>query len=126
MHFAFTINAVTGTDECYVNGEYRASLSRSLETMYPLEAGGVLTIGQEQNDLAGGFDPLKTADGMIDELRVWPYIRTAAEIQGELHHRRRPNSTSAIIPPRRRFILINSAVITAAAAAAATCTAATA
>ena len=39
-----------------------------------------LVVGQDQDEIGGGFDPAQSARGTIDELRIWEKIRSETEI----------------------------------------------
>ena len=73
-HFHFQ-----GRDHCYVNGELRANMSRTdfVGSDYAMGVGGVLTIGQEQDTLAGGFDQV-TKQAIYNVIHTGAPVNTSA------------------------------------------------
>ncbi|KAF0094832.1 MAG: fibronectin type III domain-containing protein [Puniceicoccaceae bacterium 5H] len=75
-HYAIVRDASAGTLELFVDGVSMGSQSVSLS---PLTVES-LVLGQEQDAVAGGYDPNQAHIGDIDDLRVWSVARTATEI----------------------------------------------
>jgi hypothetical protein len=46
----------------------------------PLEPGGIVHFGQDADSPWSNFDELQALTGVVDELRVWPAVRSDAEI----------------------------------------------
>jgi hypothetical protein len=46
----------------------------------PIAAGGVLMLGQEQDSVGGGLDPIQAFDGKLDEVTVFNRALSAAEV----------------------------------------------
>jgi hypothetical protein len=46
-----------------------------------IEAGGVLTLGQEPDIPWGDFDPFQATNGVFDELHIWSVTRTHEQIR---------------------------------------------
>lgn len=70
--------ASDGIARLYVDGQFVSEGAISVGR--PLEQGGTLVIGGEQDTLGGGFSADETFTGSIDELNVWERRLTATEI----------------------------------------------
>ncbi len=68
----------TGEIKTYLNGALRSTIAGPTSS---LEPGGALVLGQEQDAVGGGFDPLQAFQGQITEVRVFDYARTDQQIQ---------------------------------------------
>ena len=82
-----TFNAVTNaTDQIayYVNGELLTSTTAcaylACDMGMAIQPGGVLHLGQEADRPWGDFEELQALTAVVDELRVWNTVRTAAQI----------------------------------------------
>ena len=74
-----TWDNVAGDWGLYVDGSLVDS-GTGLASGLTLSAGGELVLGQEQDSLAGGFDPQQTLKGTLYDVRVFDDVRTAGEI----------------------------------------------
>ena len=61
----------------YVNGSLKYT-SNVLQGYFP--GGGVWIIGQEQDEVGGGFDAVQAFGGELTELNVWDRVLSTAEI----------------------------------------------
>ncbi|MEL7496446.1 MAG: putative Ig domain-containing protein [Planctomycetota bacterium] len=77
-HYAITAEEGVGTT-FYLDGVNQGLRTSTLGEL-SIEPGG-LFFGQEQDVFAGDFDENQTADGQLDELRIWTQARTEAEVQ---------------------------------------------
>ena len=79
QHFCMTWqNSADGTLKVYVNGSLKYA-SKLLQGYFPA-GGGVWVIGQEQDELGGGFDADQAFGGELTELNVWDRVLSPAEI----------------------------------------------
>lgn len=70
-HVAFTWSSQdSGRWNLYKDGQL-ASQGQGLQSGNPIPGNGVLVLGQEQDDLGGGFSPLETFTGNITRVNVW-------------------------------------------------------
>ncbi len=76
--FSFTWDSVTGTFKAYVDGTLK--FTGNIEAGNPITSGGSLVLGQDQDNVGGGFQPTQRYEGTIGEVRIFDDIRTAAEI----------------------------------------------
>lgn len=76
--FSFTWDSTTGTFKAYVDGVLK--FTGNLEAGNPITAGGSLVLGQEQDNVGGGFATYQIYEGTIGEVRIFDDIRTDAEI----------------------------------------------
>ncbi len=68
----------TGILRVYDNGVqvYGATLNQG----YAIAAGGALVLGQEQDSVAGGFDPDQGFDGVLEGVRIWDRSLSGEEV----------------------------------------------
>ena len=75
-HIAIAFDNGAGTGSVYVDGV-------QIDTFTPngaLTAGGILTIGNEQDSLGGTYREVDALTGSVDNVRIWDVARTAQEI----------------------------------------------
>ena len=79
FHFALTRNGDNGLWIAYINGEEegRGNLTAGALSI----ANNGLVLGQDQDAVGGRFDILQALHGMIDEMRIWNFIRSEDEIR---------------------------------------------
>ena len=83
-HLSVSWNSGDGAYAFYVDGAPVAGGSGTGHASGEIiPSGGVLMLGQEQDAFGGGLDPDQALDGVIDEVRVWNRVRTAAEIAAD-------------------------------------------
>lgn len=77
-HLVVTWQSSNGAVKLYKDGveEYSGAISVG----NPIENGGAIAIGQEQDSVAGGYQANQAFMGLIDEVKLYPYIRTAEQI----------------------------------------------
>lgn len=78
QHLAVTVDTVTGNIEAYVNGTLAATGSTTAGQ--PLEAGGTISLGQEQDSVGGGFVASQELDGTYYGVKVSEGVLSASEI----------------------------------------------
>ncbi|MCP5143382.1 MAG: DUF4347 domain-containing protein [Gammaproteobacteria bacterium] len=70
----------SGTVRFYVDGVLKETIA-GYRTGVTLDgAGSILTIGQDQDTLGGGFDPAQTFKGVVYDVRVFNDVRTDQEV----------------------------------------------
>ncbi|MCF7811243.1 T9SS type A sorting domain-containing protein [bacterium] len=79
FHFAMTRNGGNGQWTAFINGERAGGGSLDAGDLR-VEEGGV-TMGQDQDNFGGGFNVEQALNGMLDEFRVWNFIRSEREIR---------------------------------------------
>lgn len=86
-HVAATFSSSSGLICLYLNGVLAASATNDWGGTIPLAG---LTVRQSSQPLVLGYDyPVTTSGitGLMDEVRVWSVVRTAADIQGTMYQR---------------------------------------
>ena len=78
FHVAVSRDILSGDMSHYINGEKVYHIPGY--STVPLELSGVLMIGQEQDGLCDFLDNTASFNGQIDEVRVWPYVRSEEQI----------------------------------------------
>nr|XP_006815114.1 PREDICTED: uncharacterized protein LOC100367357 [Saccoglossus kowalevskii] len=81
-HICVTWASATGRWEAFVDG-----VSVGIGTISkgkPIQGGGVLILGQEQDSVGGGFDPFQAFIGRLTGFNLWDYILTNQEIIDKL------------------------------------------
>ncbi|QUJ76733.1 Hint domain-containing protein [Sulfitobacter albidus] len=76
--FAVSWDSSTGSLKTYVDGIETSDQIHQAGN--PLEAGGTIAFGQEQDSVGGGFAVPQLFDGAIQEARLWSDVRTPEEI----------------------------------------------
>ncbi|MDF2577931.1 MAG: hypothetical protein K0S74_1415 [Chlamydiales bacterium] len=89
-HLAFTYNQTTSAWIVYRDGVVFRSGTFSCP---PLVDGGVMVLGQDQDNLGGGFDSTQCYNGTLDELRVWNTVRTQSQIMANMRTKLTGNET---------------------------------
>ena len=80
-HFAVVRNASLGHADFFVDGTGYANRCGDLVyNMLVVDAGGLI-IGQEQDQVGGGFDATQVLRGALDDLRIYDGILSAIEVQ---------------------------------------------
>ncbi|UWR21232.1 DUF4214 domain-containing protein [Sulfitobacter sp. S190] len=76
-----TLDGTDGVNrlQVYVNGDL-AFETREPAAVTPLQAGGTLVFGADQDDVGGGFVDDQIFRGAIGDIRVWNVVRSAEEI----------------------------------------------
>ncbi|VGO16047.1 hypothetical protein PDESU_04637 [Pontiella desulfatans] len=82
-HIAWTWDSVTGTSLLYKNGEMVFS-NGNHRLAYNMIQNGAFVVGQDQDNLGGGFATSQSFLGELDELRMWNIVRSQAEIQATM------------------------------------------
>jgi hypothetical protein len=77
-HVAMTWQASDGRGYFYVDGLLAASTT--WRAGQPLLSGGSIVLGQDQDNVGGGFQANQAFAGDLDEMRVWNRVRSVAEI----------------------------------------------
>ena len=73
-----TWNSQSGELNVYVDGN--AEYSGTHQQGHPIESGGTLMFGQEQDNVGGGFDANQVFEGTISDVRVFDEVRTPQQI----------------------------------------------
>ncbi len=71
-------DAATGALKVYVDGAQQYTGTH--QAGVPIDPGGALNFGQEQDIVGGNFDPNQIFEGVLGEVRIFDDIRTDAEI----------------------------------------------
>ena len=80
-HMVVVRNAAEGNAAFYVDGAGQTDRCGDLEYgALKVEEGGLI-LGQEQDRLAGDFDPNQVLDGTLDDLRIYDRVLSAAEVR---------------------------------------------
>ena len=72
-----------GTATIFIDGVFKQS-GTVPSTLLNVSSNGAY-LGQDQDAVCGGFDAAQSLTGQMDELRVWNYARSEAEIQSTMH-----------------------------------------
>ncbi|MEP3892106.1 MAG: hypothetical protein ABJN69_16735 [Hellea sp.] len=78
---SLSVNTLTQEISIYIDGAlvyFNDSPPSAFTT--PLDSGGTLIFGQDQDSLGGGFDPNQAAISEIGDIRIWDSERTQADI----------------------------------------------
>ncbi|MEI2690484.1 MAG: LamG-like jellyroll fold domain-containing protein [Anaerolineae bacterium] len=83
QHVAVTWRASDGQIYVYKDGQevYRGKVSAGK----PVDSGGSLIFGQEQDRPGGELDPYEAYDGQLSEVRIWDHVRTTEQIRAGMH-----------------------------------------
>ncbi len=73
-----TWDSASGELNVYVDGV--AEYSGTHQQGSPIQAGGTLVFGQEQDSVGGGFDASQNFEGTISDVRIFDEVRTAEQI----------------------------------------------
>ncbi|CAG0931280.1 hypothetical protein TFLX_02063 [Thermoflexales bacterium] len=81
-HIAVTWRESDGQVKLYKDGSaaYTGTLAAS-----SLITGGSLVLGQDQDYVGGGFDPVRAFKGSLDEIHVWSIALDEAQIQADMN-----------------------------------------
>ena len=93
FHFAFTREAGGGWI-AYVNGEEFDNGNLPGGALSIANQG--LILGQEQDEIGGGFDLNQALHGMLDELRIWNLVRSEDEIRFHMNRVVNPNTDGLV------------------------------
>uniref|UniRef100_A0ABM0GWW2 Pentraxin family member n=1 Tax=Saccoglossus kowalevskii TaxID=10224 RepID=A0ABM0GWW2_SACKO len=77
-YICFTWTSVTGRWQIFVDGVLVDSGTVSKGT--PIQGGGVLVLGQDQDVVGGGFDPFQAFVGKMTNFNLWNRVLTNQEI----------------------------------------------
>ena len=82
-HYAIVRDSQNGTMRLFIDGQY-ISQDKPLSSTAALQiADGGLVIGQEQDDVGGGYSSTQAAYGQLDELRFWNRFWDASSAEVE-------------------------------------------
>jgi hypothetical protein len=76
---SLTWDSTNGAVNIYADGVLVGSKT-GIATGHTIGTGGVITLGQEQDKLEGGFDPTQNFKGAYHDVRIFNDVRTATEI----------------------------------------------
>ena len=93
-HIAVTWRSVDGRVLLYKDGALLFSGSRAAGKS--LISGGMLVLGQDQDEPGGGFQPSQAFRELLDEVRIYDRVLSGAEIQASMHFR---TLSIDLIPP---------------------------
>ena len=94
-HIAITFDRSNGQFKFYRDGFLaHETVTNQIGLLIP--SGGTVVIGQEQDSLGGGFQSSQAFLGTIDELRVWGVVRSAFNIENDMH-RSLPSGTTGLV-----------------------------
>ncbi|XP_012938062.1 sushi, von Willebrand factor type A, EGF and pentraxin domain-containing protein 1 [Aplysia californica] len=79
-HVVLTWSSYRGDWKAYVDGLLRDQ-GYNLSTSKPIPGKGTLIVGQEQDELGGGFSPSETFVGSLTHLNVWDDALSLADIE---------------------------------------------
>ncbi len=85
-HLAVTWRCSTGRTIIYKDGQ-KQEPDYILSKGVPISDGGSFVLGQEQDALAGRFDPAQAFKGEMTEVRLWSVVRQARQIRSTMHRR---------------------------------------
>lgn len=80
-HLAVTWSSVGGAIRVYKDGVLAFSNPIPVQDGTSLTPGGTLILGQEQDEIGGGFDPTQAYLGNLDEFSLYSYVLSAGQIQ---------------------------------------------
>ena len=78
-HVAVSWDSSNGAVEFYIDGQNKESFT-GYQTGLPLDGGGTLVLGNDQDSIDGGYDPNQAFKGVLYDVRVFDDVRTASEI----------------------------------------------
>ncbi|XP_066295931.1 sushi, von Willebrand factor type A, EGF and pentraxin domain-containing protein 1-like isoform X4 [Branchiostoma lanceolatum] len=88
-HYAFTWSLDSGSAEeewtFYVDGQRTAGGSEGGEGRV-IPGGGTIVLGQDQDEILGGFDSKESFKGELSRLNVWDHVLTEAQISVMAEH----------------------------------------
>ncbi|CAH1240011.1 SVEP1 [Branchiostoma lanceolatum] len=88
-HYAFTWSLDSGSAEeewtFYVDGQRTAGGSEGGEGRL-IPGGGTIVLGQDQDEILGGFDSKESFKGELSRLNVWDHVLTEAQISVMAEH----------------------------------------
>ena len=96
-HIVWVRNASEGSSDFYVDGAGQKGICGHLEYRALSVEDRGLVLGQEQDQLGGGFSPYQAFRGSLDDLRVYDQPLTAAEVQA-LHSGIKPGAVREAVP----------------------------
>ena len=73
-HIAVTWESASGTWNAYKDGVKVRSSSTPFQSGEVIRGGGILVIGQEQDDLGGGFNTEENFIGDLSQLNLWDNV----------------------------------------------------
>ena len=79
-HVAVTWESAGGTWHSYKDGVEVKSSSEAFQQGEIITGGGVLILGQEQDEVGGGFNTLETFIGDVSQMDVFDYTLSANDI----------------------------------------------
>jgi hypothetical protein len=80
---SLTWDSTNGAVNIYADGVLVGSKT-GIATGHTIGTGGVITLGQEQDKLEGGFDPTQNFKGAYHDVRIFNDVRTATEISANV------------------------------------------
>jgi len=80
-HIVATWNAASGDVQIYKDGAL--AFPGALVSGSPIDTGGALVFGQDQDSLGGGFNETRSFKGQIDDMKIWDSVLTDAEVLAE-------------------------------------------
>ncbi|CAH1240008.1 SVEP1 [Branchiostoma lanceolatum] len=86
-HYAFTWSLGSAEEEWtfYVDGQRTAGGSEGGEGRL-IPGGGTIVLGQDQDEILGGFDSKESFKGELSRLNVWDHVLTEAQISVMAEH----------------------------------------
>ena len=79
-HVAVTWESAGGKWYSYLDGQEVARYSESFQKGQVIKGGGVLVVGQEQDELSGGFNTEESFIGDLSQLNIWDQVLSANDI----------------------------------------------
>lgn len=84
FHFAMTRDGDSGQWIIYINGEEEGRGNLPAGDL-SVDEGGI-TMGQDQDELGGGFDRDQALHGLLDEFRIWNFLRSIDDISSTMNY----------------------------------------
>lgn len=79
-HICVTWENTAGSWNFYIDGELKES-GDGFKTNLEIESGGILILGQDQDELGGGFDQDQSFFGEMFGVNLWSSVLTEEEIK---------------------------------------------
>ncbi|EDO34151.1 predicted protein, partial [Nematostella vectensis] len=79
-HVAVTWSSASGTWKAYIDGRLVRSSSSPFQIGQVIRGGGVMLVGQEQDELGGGFNAEESFVGDLSQVNVWSRVLSDNEI----------------------------------------------
>ena len=79
-HICVSWESTSGAWNFYKDG-YLEKMGRNLETGHEIRRNGILVLGQDQDQLGGGFREEQSFQGMLSNVNVWSTVLPGTQIK---------------------------------------------